>query len=288
MMLLISVIVALLVAVAATSSKLLYREGEMGNYNSSSCSSAPSCGTSMASYNGVAAYSNGEDQCTGNSCSSYGTYGYKYQCVELAQRYFATKLGVSPAIWYSNANEMCSNHPSSVYKTSSPQPGDLVVFSTSSYGHVAIITSISGGTINVIEQNSSPTGTNSYDTSNVLCYLTTSGSSSGACSHTGYYCGNDGLNMDADTLYYCSGSGATPSTKSKCTYGCTTAPSGYDDYCATSTTCSHLGYYCGDDGLNMDADTLYYCSGSGATPSVKTKCTKGCTTAPSGSDDYCA
>lgn len=101
------VLLASFLVVVSAASKLLYREGEIGNYTLSSCSSAPACGTAMASYNGVSAYSNGEEQCTGNSCSSYGTYGYKYQCVELAQRYFATKLGVSPAIWYANANEVC-------------------------------------------------------------------------------------------------------------------------------------------------------------------------------------
>lgn len=57
-----------------------------GNVSLSSCGDAPSCGTTMATYNGIAAKSNGGNQCTGNSCGGYGTYGYKYQCVELAQR----------------------------------------------------------------------------------------------------------------------------------------------------------------------------------------------------------
>ena len=34
------------------------------------------------------------------------------------------------------------------------------------------------------------------------------------------------------------------------------------------TSCSHVGYYCGNDGLGLDANNLYYCSGPGATPSL--------------------
>jgi hypothetical protein len=87
-----------------------YADSELGGYNLTSCSGASSCGTAMASYNGVSAYSNGADQCTGDSCGAYGTYGYQYQCVELAQRYMSVKHGITP-IWYDNANQMCSSHP---------------------------------------------------------------------------------------------------------------------------------------------------------------------------------
>jgi hypothetical protein len=76
----------------------VYKDGEMGRYNLTSCADAPGCGTELTSFNGVAAYSNGADQCTGNSCAENGTYGYEYQCVELAQRYFAQKFGTT-AIW---------------------------------------------------------------------------------------------------------------------------------------------------------------------------------------------
>ena len=69
------------------------------------CSNPLPCGQVMTSFNGVSAYSNGADDCTGYSCSGYGTYGYEYQCVELAQRYFAEKYG-TPNIWYANAIQM--------------------------------------------------------------------------------------------------------------------------------------------------------------------------------------
>jgi hypothetical protein len=170
--------------------------------------------------------------------------------------------GTTP-IWYANAKDMCANHPSSVSKTSNPKAGDLVVFGWGSYGHVAVISGFSGSSVNVVEQNSSPTGKNTYAKSDTICYLTT-GSSSGSCSHLGYYCGDNGLGKNANTLYYCSGAGATPSTKTACSFTCVTMPSGQDDKCSTSGTCSPVttGYYCGGDKVKGDANTLYLCKNS--------------------------
>jgi hypothetical protein len=68
----------------------------------------------MASFNGENAYSNGPtDQCSGNSCKGEGPDGSMFQCVELAQRYFADKFG-TPGHWgVSYASQMCGTHPSS-------------------------------------------------------------------------------------------------------------------------------------------------------------------------------
>lgn len=134
-----------------------------GEVNASACSGAPSCGTAMASYAGITAYSNGQYQCTGESCGAYSTYGYQYQCVEYVQRYFGKLYGTKP-IWYANAIDFCTSYPSGISKTTSPKAGDAVVFGWQPYGHTAVITSISNGKINVVEQNASPTGTNSYST----------------------------------------------------------------------------------------------------------------------------
>ena len=83
--------------------------------------------------------------------------------------------------------------------------------------------------MDVIEQNSSPNGVNTYNKADAGCFLTGGGSSGGACSHLGYYCGNDGLDLGSNTLYYCSGSGTSPSTSKACGV-CPCAP------------CSLLGY----------------------------------------------
>ncbi|CAN93828.1 hypothetical protein predicted by Glimmer/Critica [Sorangium cellulosum So ce56] len=111
------------------------------------------------------------------------------------------------------------------------------------------------------------------------------------CPYKSYLCGNDGINGDRDTLYYCSGQGATPSSPQRCQYGCTIVP-GANDKCnpppagTTLTICPYRSYLCGNDGINGDRDTLYYCSGQGATPSSPQRCQYGCTIVP-GANDRC-
>lgn len=265
---------------------LIYSSQDMGIYNTTSCSSAPSCGTTMATFNGIAAKSNGVNQCTGSSCGGYGTYGYHYQCVELAQRYFGEKHGTT-AIWHVNAKDMCSTHPSGVSKTSSPKPGDLFVRTSGTYGHVAVITAVYSSTVDVIEQNSSPSGRNTYSKSDAACFLTAGGSAGGSCPNKGYYCGNDKLGKDANNLYYCSAAGANPTLSTDCGFTCSIMPSGYDDKCV-SGTCSNVntGYYCGSDKIGGDKNTLYLCQNS--KPAGAKHCANGCVTAASGHDDYCA
>jgi surface antigen len=265
------------------SEKELYQHG----LNLTSCTGAPSCGATMASYNGVSAKSNGVNQCTGSCCGGSISTGCAYQCVELAQRYFNEKFGITK-IWYDNANMMCSSYPSGVKKTTNPQPGDLWVRTSGTYGHVAVITAVHSSTVDVLEQNSSPSGKNTYNKADAGCFLTAQGSSGGgSCSHLGYYCGNDGLGKDSNTLYYCSGSGASPVVSTACSFTCVTMPSGQDDVCSKSGSCSavNTGYYCGSDKINGDSSTLYYCVNS--KPNGAKKCANGCHTAASGYDDYC-
>jgi hypothetical protein len=264
---------------------LVYKDLDMGIYNTSSCSSAPSCGTSMASFNGISAKSNGKDQCTGSCCGGSISTGCAYQCVELAQRYFHEKFGIAP-IWYDNANMMCSSYPKGVSKTSNPKPGDLWVRLTGSYGHVAVITAVHSSTVDVIEQNSSPSGRNTYAKSDAGCFLTAQGSSSGACSHLGYYCGNDGLGKDANSLYYCSGAGASPVLHTDCSFTCAIMPHGQDDKCVSGSCSSvNTGYYCGSDKIGGSKEVLYLCKSS--KPDGSKYCDNGCHTATSGHDDYC-
>lgn len=164
---------------------------------------APSCGTAMSSFNGVSAKSNGYDQCTGSCCGGSISTGCAYQCVELAQRYFNEKFGITK-IWYDNANMMCSSYPSGVSRTTNPQPGDLWVRTSGTYGHVAVTTAVHSNTVDVIEQNSSPSGKNTYAKSDAGCFLTAQ-KNSGKCHHLGYYCGDDGLGKSPNNLYYCKG-----------------------------------------------------------------------------------
>jgi surface antigen len=166
-------------------SALMYANNELGAYNLTSCSSAPSCGTAISSYNGVSAKSNGKDQCTGSCCGGSISTGCAYQCVELAQRYMHEKHGIAP-IWHDNANMMCGSYPAGISKTSNPQPGDLWVRTSGTYGHVAVITAVHSSTVDVIEQNSSPSGRNTYNKADAGCFLT-AGHASGSCSNRGNF-----------------------------------------------------------------------------------------------------
>jgi len=266
-----------------TDKKIVYPE-IFGNFSLSSCSGAPACGTGMASVSGIWAYSNGADQCTGYSCGSYVSTGYQYQCVEFAQRYFNTLHGTQ-ANWGANAIDMCARRPAGVSLTNSPKAGDLVVFNWAPYGHVAVITAFYGSTFDVVEQNSSPNGKNSYSTSGgVECYLTAGGGSS--CPNGGYYCGNNGVSGSSNTLYYCSGKGGSQSTIG-CGFTCAAYPEGYDDTCVGGT-CQGVGlngYYCGNDNIGGDANTLYLCQ-NGA-PNGARHCMNGCAVQSAGYDDYC-
>ena len=75
-----------------------------------------------------------------------------------------------------------------------------------------------------------------------------SGNVTYGCKTAGAYCGNDGLDKDANTLYYCSGADLEPTIRSSCTF-CVTMPKGQNDQCSTSGSCSNVntGYYCGSD-----------------------------------------
>jgi len=154
------------------------------------------------------------------------------------------------------------------------------------WNHVTVIDSVSGNTINVLEQNSSPSGRNSYTFSQVSCFLT-AGGGGGLCSglSDGTYCGNDGIHGgQANTLYTCSG-GNVAST-STCKFVCEVMPSGTADRCA-SGSCSGLenGYYCGNDQIGGDPNGLYQCQGgNGETCKY---CTSGCQVSPPGQPDKC-
>lgn len=214
------------------------------------------------------------------------TTGCAYQCVEYAQRYMHEKHGII-ANWHKNANMMCSDLPSGISKTSNPQAGDLFVRTSGTWGHVAVISAVHSNTVDVVEQNSSPSGKNTYNRADAGCFLTAGHApSDGTCSHLGYYCGNDGLGKSANNLYYCKGSGADPVLAEDCAFTCGTMTSGYDDKCV-SGSCSKVntGNYCGDDKIGGNAGFLYRCESS--KPQGAKKCANGCVTAAAGSNDYC-
>ncbi len=120
-------------------------------------SSMPPCHTVLATFDGVAAYSNGPSTGTGYSCGGTTSTGYQYQCVELVQRYFKSKWGLR---WYGNAKDLLANAPkdsTDVYYNGDaahpPTPGDMIVWTTGTWGHVALVVAVRADAIDIIEQN---------------------------------------------------------------------------------------------------------------------------------------
>ena len=141
-------------------------------------SSEIKCGDSIGSHNGITAYYNdGFNSCgSGRHMSSDGySYGFKWQCVEYVRRYYKDYYNHEMSRW-GNASDYFRNNLAhgainternlTQYKngnTEKPKEGDILVFQNIAppYGHVRIVTKVSGNTINVIEQN---TGTSCYST----------------------------------------------------------------------------------------------------------------------------
>lgn len=153
------------------------------------CSPALPCGATMTTFNGIAAYSNGVDQCTQYACNTPpntkpGTYGQEYVCTELVDRYYNQTYHIPVTNWKVVANQYCTDHPQGVYVAAipaqEPQPGDIWVKSAGTEGHVAIVMEYLGNyetigpAVYVIEQNANITGTGIYPvfSPHVGCFLT--------------------------------------------------------------------------------------------------------------------
>lgn len=134
-------------------------------------------GSNWDSGHGVDVYSNGSsawydsgiDNCVtvpsgggGLGCAS-GTVpsGIEWQCVELFNRFYLAN-GMITARWIGNGDSLVNNVPSgSGFTTESStaatyvNAGDAITFTdgTSDGGHVVIVDSVSGSTVNVISQN---------------------------------------------------------------------------------------------------------------------------------------
>lgn len=128
-------------------------------------------GDKIDSYNNVNVYYNGSiGNVSGRNTTPDGyNLGLKYQCVEFVKRYYYEHYKHKMPNSYGHAKDFFQkgladgsknagrnltqyNHPS---KTK-PQPGDLLiidgnVFNT--YGHVAIVSNVSGHDIEIVQQN---------------------------------------------------------------------------------------------------------------------------------------
>ena len=127
--------------------------------------------------NGVDVFSNGSPTTVSNDYSTPAV-GMKWQCVELAQRLYKARgwygglfPGVDAAYQIYDAAPNMGMSRQANGSITSIVPGDMIIHASSDpwsprVGHVAIVDSISGSTVSVVEQNLSYSGRNSYTLSN--------------------------------------------------------------------------------------------------------------------------
>ena len=121
-------------------------------------------GTDWFNGRGVDVRSNGGNGCA-SGCAVRGTYGTKYQCVELVNRFVRTQGWVTSNIM-GNAGQLLDKAPAESFARHAagdgymPVPGDIVVWTGGStgYGHVAVVSAVGGGEVTFVEQNASKSG----------------------------------------------------------------------------------------------------------------------------------
>ncbi len=175
------------------------------------------CGDLLASWDGLSAYVTNDClspvRATAANAAHLGGAGVEtdtagFQCVELAVRHFHFNGHIDASLWnVQSAWQMCGQHPAGVSVVSSPEPGDLAVFSpnvpsfTGPDGHVAVVTSVSGSSMSVLEQNveygTHPCqGTRTLAVSRARCFLrapTRCAVKCGSvCCSSGDFCGSRG------------------------------------------------------------------------------------------------
>lgn len=121
-------------------------------------------GTDWFGGRGVDVRSNGVNGCA-SGCAIRSTYGSKYQCVELVNRFVRTQGWVTSNIM-GNAGQLLDKAPTDYFDKHSagdgyiPVPGDIIVWTggSSGYGHVAVVSQVAEGLVTFVEQNASKTG----------------------------------------------------------------------------------------------------------------------------------
>ena len=116
-------------------------------------------GSSWLNGNGVDVYSNGS---TGNVTYDYSApaVGMKWQCVEVCQRFYKARgwySGIFPNVDYAYQiydaapNMGMQHHDNNTGYV--PVPGDMIVFSGGTAGHVSVVDHVDSNYVYVVEQN---------------------------------------------------------------------------------------------------------------------------------------
>ncbi|MDW8284395.1 MAG: CHAP domain-containing protein [Myxococcales bacterium] len=263
--------------------------------------SMPACGTPLASFEGTYAYSNGAHTGTGVSCAGQGPYGLQYQCVELVMRHFKTRWGLR---WYGHAKDLLANAPRNqvdVFDNGDaahpPRPGDMVVWRNGTYGHVALVTGVRPGAVDIIEQNVSGNGRASlpYDGRTIgarwgswvpagwaHAKANVGGGVAWDCARSSWN-GQQYWTCSGGSRYRCEGG---QPVRQDCGRGCFGAGLGRDDLCieaAPGWSCGRSAYR-GQQYWTCSDGNLYRCDASGPT---LVRCPAGCQVRALGTDDVC-
>lgn len=125
-------------------------------------------------FNGVSVYHNGGvDQTHGRNLTNDGyNLGIRYQCVEFVKRYYFeyyqhkmpdsyghAKSFYDPSVRPGELNKQRDLYQYSNGGNMQPKVGDIVIFegtTMNSYGHVAIVSQVQSGSIEIIQQNPGP------------------------------------------------------------------------------------------------------------------------------------
>ena len=105
----------------------------------------------------------------------------------------------------------------------------------------------------------------------------------GTCPDYGWFCGGS-VGQDPNNLYFCTEAGAEPELEQTCSNGCQVEPPGTPDHCIG--LCPGYGWYCGGS-VGQNPDYLYFCSATGAEPTLQEACSLGCQVEPPGTADHC-
>lgn len=157
----------------------------------SACTNRCSQNIKIGECSGIPVFSNGEYTGGGGTCGTNKvngyTTGYKWQCVELANRFFFLRFGKKIAggnanTYYSAASSKGLNRASNG-GTDNPRAGNLICSAGGSYGHIGVIKEVGKDYIIVAHQNwSCPNGeiklSMKVTTKNGKKYYTVSGFSS--------------------------------------------------------------------------------------------------------------
>jgi surface antigen len=136
----------------------------------------PRVGSVIDRFNGVSVHYNGDfSNSVGRNTTPDGyNLGLRYQCVEFVKRYYAERLNHRMPDSWGHAKDFYDPKVSDGQLnpgrdllqfanggSSLPQVEDLIIFGPSEsneYGHVAIVSAVEEGAIEIIQQNSGPRG----------------------------------------------------------------------------------------------------------------------------------